>query len=94
MYEYLIVDTDGEETHVSADEKPGLYKMQEMVGGNIQLVQCLYKNGRKPMIVNEDGKLQGLEKNNKATYMYADLRGVTGDFIVGKAIIFKNFEID
>jgi hypothetical protein len=49
-YEYLIIDTDGEETHVTADEKPDLYKMQEIVEGNIELVACRYGNGTKAMI--------------------------------------------
>ena len=93
MFEYLIIDTDGEETHVVADEKPDLYKMQEMVDGNIELVACRYENGRKPMIINEEGKLDGLKINAKATKMYLDLHDVN-DTINGKAIVFKNFEID
>ena len=92
-YEYLIIDTDGEETHVTADEKPDLYKMQEMVGGNIELVACRYENQRRPMIINEEGKLNRLKLNSKATDMYLDLHDVK-DYIVGNAIIFKNFEID
>ncbi len=92
-YEYLIIDTDGEETHVTADEKPDLYKMQEMVDGHIELVACRYENQRRPMIINEEGKLDGLKLNSKATEMYLDLHDVK-DYIVGKAIIFKNFEID
>ena len=93
MYEYLIIDTDGEETHVTADEKPDLYKMQEMVGGNIELVACRYGNGTKAMIINEEGKLKNLDVNSKASEMYLDLHDVK-DLIVGKAIVFKNFEID
>ena len=93
-YQYVTIDVDGEEVHVSAAEKPTLAEMQKIVGGNIQLVQCLYEGQRKSMIVNEDGKLQGLDVNHKATYMYGDLRGVTGDFVVGRAIVFKDFELD
>ena len=93
MYEYLIIDTDGEETHVVADEKPDLYKMQEMVDGNIELVVCRYEDGNKHMIINEEGKLDGLKINAKATKMYLDLHDVN-DTINGKAIVFKNFEID
>ena len=92
-YEYLIIDTDGEETHVTADEKPDLYKMQEIVEGNIELVACRYGNGTKAMIINEEGKLKNLDVNSKASEMYLDLHDVK-DLIVGKAIVFKNFEID
>ena len=93
MYEYLIIDTDGEETHVTADEKPDLYKMQEIVEGKIELVACRYGNGTKAMIINEEGKLKNLDVNSKASEMYLDLHDVK-DLIVGKAIVFKNFEID
>jgi hypothetical protein len=92
-YEYLIIDTDGEETHVTADEKPDLYKMQEIVEGNIELVACRYGNGTKAMIINEEGKLKNLDVNSKASEMYLDLHDVK-DLIVGKAIVFKNFEIE
>ena len=92
-YEYLIIDTDGEETHVTADEKPDLYKMQEIVEGNIELVACRYGNGTKAMIINEEGKLKNLRVNSKASEMYLDLHDVK-DLIVGKAIVFKNFEIE
>lgn len=92
-YEYLIIDTDGEETHVTADEKPDLYKMQEIVEGNIELVACRYGNGTKAMIINEEGKLKNLHVNSKASEMYLDLHDVK-DLIVGKAIVFKNFEIE
>ena len=93
MYEYLIIDTDGEETYVESKEKPDLKEMQETVGGYIEVVACRYENGRKPMIINEEGKVKSLKLNSKATEMYLDLHDVK-DYIVGKAIIFKNFEID
>tara|TARA_B100001093_G_scaffold189480_1_gene182067 strand:+ start:13685 stop:13966 length:282 start_codon:yes stop_codon:yes gene_type:complete len=93
MFEYLIIDTDGEETHVESKEKPDLYKMQEMVDGNIELVVCRYEDGNKHMIINEEGKLKNLDVNPKATKMYLDLHNVN-DTINGKAIVFKNFEID
>ena len=93
MYEYLIIDTDGEETHVESKEKPDLKEMQETVGGYIELVVCRYEDGNKHMIINEEGKLDGLKINAKATKMYLDLHDVK-DTINGKAIVFKNFEID
>ena len=93
MYEYLIIDTDGEETYVESKEKPDLKEMQETVGGYIEVVACRYENGRKPMIINEEGKLDGLKINAKATKMYLDLHDVN-DTINGKAIIFKNFDLD
>lgn len=93
MFEYLVLDTDGIETHIRSNKKPSLKEMQEMVDGRIELVACRYENQRRPMIINEEGKLNRLKLNSKATDMYLDLHDVK-DYIVGNAIIFKNFEID
>ena len=95
MYEYLIIDTDGEETHVESKEKPTLGEMQKAVGGYIEVVRCLYKDKEKQMIINEEGKLRDLELNEKATEMFwYFLAGMRIDNIVGKAMILKNFELD
>lgn len=97
MYEYLIIDTDGEETHVKSKEKPTLGEMQKAVGGYIEVVRCLYKDKEKQMIINEEGKLRDLELNEKATEMFWDFLRVKElkiDNIVGKAMILKNFELD
>ena len=93
MFEYLVLDTDVIETHIRSNKKPSLKEMQEMVDGRIELVACRYENQRRPMIINEEGKLNRLKLNSKATDMYLDLHDVK-DYIVGNAIIFKNFEID
>lgn len=97
MFEYLIIDTDGEETHVKSKEKPTLGEMQKAVGGYIEVVHCLYKDKEKQMIINEEGKLRDLELNEKATEMFWDFLRVKElkiDNIVGKAMILKNFELD
>ena len=97
MYDYLVIDTDGEETHVESKEKPTLGEMQKAVGGYIEVVHCLYKDKEKQMIINEEGKLRDLELNEKATEMFWDFLRVKElkiDNIVGKAMILKNFELD
>ena len=97
MYEYLIIDTDGEETHIKSKEKPTLGEMQKAVGGYIEVVRCLYKDKEKQMIINEEGKLRDLELNEKATEMFWDFLRVKElkiDNIVGKAMILKNFQLD
>ena len=97
MYEYLIIDTDGEETHVESKQKPTLGEMQKAVEGYIEVVHCLYKDKEKQMIINEEGKLRDLELNQKATEMFWDFLRVKElkiDNIVGKAMILKNFELD
>tara|TARA_R100001163_G_C4870421_1_gene72466 strand:- start:40 stop:324 length:285 start_codon:yes stop_codon:yes gene_type:complete len=94
MFKYLIIDTDGEETHVESKEKPDLKEMQEMVGGYIEIVKCKYNDEWKTMILNEEGKLRNLDLNTKATEMYSNNGIGIPDVIVGTAILFKNFDLD
>ena len=100
MFEYLIIDTDGEETHVESKEKPDLKEMQETVAGYIEVVHCLHEGEERQMIINEEGKLIDLDVNEKATRMFEDFlnsnpKFTSGqDYIVGKSMIFKNFLLD
>ena len=100
MYEYLIIDTDGEETHVESKEKPTLGEMQETVKGYIEVVHCLHEGEERQMIINEEGKLINLDVNEKATRMFKDFLNSNPyfnggqDYIVGKTMILKNFELD
>lgn len=65
-----------------------LLEMQDIVGGNIESLTL--PNGRV-MIVNEEGKLFGLEQNLLATVMVKDC-GIN-DWIAGDAILFKAGEL-
>ena len=100
MYEYLVIDTDGEETHVESKEKPTLGEMQETVKGYIEVVHCLHEGEERQMIINEEGKLINLDVNEKATRMFKDFLNSNPyfnggqDYIVAKRMILKNFELD
>lgn len=48
------------------EKKPTLEKLQEIVGGYIQVVDL---ENNKQMIVNEEGILLGLDINRKATLL-------------------------
>ena len=61
---------------------PGLDKLQEMVGGYIQLVPT--SDGRL-MYINEDGLRLGLPHNERAT-------GMAGVPIVGNVVVIPNYE--
>ena len=105
-YEYVIIEPNGNEEHFEVDEKPDLKQLQEIVGGNIQLVACKYLStipvesegddqcDDKHMIINEEGKLRRLEVNYKATDWFEEKYAGTNDMIVGRAVVFKNFELD
>lgn len=58
-----------------------LKELQEIVGGYIQII---YLKRNQVMVINEEGKLDGLEYNDNATEI---LEEVMDDFIVGNALI-------
>lgn len=92
MVEYgvILIRVNGEAAFQETDDELTLTDLQELVGGVIETVPiCLSGNwstGRAHpiMIVNEEGKLMGLEKNERATDM---LHFDVYDYIVGDAVI-------
>ena len=92
MVEYgvIVIRVNGEAVFQETDDELTLTDLQELVGGMIETVPiCLSGNwttGREHpiMIVNEEGKLRGLEKNERATDM---LRFDVYDYVSGTAII-------
>ena len=73
-------------------DEPTLESAQEFVGGMVEGVS--FPNGDY-LIVNEEGKLMGLDLNEKATKLWRDTfdndNFITGrkDFVVGNAILIK-----
>ena len=73
-------------------DEPTLESAQEFVGGYVEGVP--FPNGDY-LIVNEEGKLMGLDLNEKATKLWRDTfdndNYITGrkDFVVGNAILIK-----
>lgn len=88
----LIIKSSGEEivTHPKANGKFSLEEIQAAVGGYIERV-CLSEG--KQMFLNEEGKLNNLPFNQKATVL---TRGILAydDFIVGDVIIVEKGEVD
>jgi len=64
-----------------------LQELQDAVEGYIEMVST--KDGRN-MVINEEGKLKGLEINHEATKLFAP--GV--DVIVGNAVVCSSEEIE
>lgn len=81
-----IIKTTGEiiDTEPSNGTDFSLTELQAIVGGFIELVHL--PDGRL-MVVNEDGKLNGLPFNKKASELYPDT-------IVGDVLVCEYYEID
>lgn len=64
-----------------------LKELQDAVGG---LIECVDTNDGRLMIINEEGKLEGLEPNHVATELFAPGH----DIIVGNAVILNHVEME
>ena len=65
-----------------------LEELKKFVGGYIEIVYL----DDSLMVVNEEGKLMGLELNMAATNLYGHYIGV-GEYIVGDALVCRQGEI-
>ena len=91
MIKDFIFKTDGTKIKVAPDAKTySLEELQRIVGGYIEIKritdECL-------MVVNEEGKLNGLPINDRATKLYQTCI-LTDDFIVGDALFCDIHHID
>ena len=85
-----LIKSNGEETNVLPKNKTDfkLDELQTFVGGIIEIVKT--KDGRT-MVINEEGKINDLPINQKASllYQYNEF-----DFIAGDVLICDSKEID
>jgi len=81
-----VISPDGREVtaHPHDGKKFTLDELQKFVGGNIELVHLKPGHGHAEAYVNEEGKLEGLPRNEKAT---AKVRLREGDYISGNLVI-------
>ena len=84
QYVARVIRPDGTETEVKSAKAFTLTQLQEFVGGYLELVHLKPGNGRGVVYVNEEGKLHGLSRNDKATALVV-LR--PDDHIVGNMVI-------
>lgn len=88
-----LIKTDGTETEVLPKNGTTfqLAELQELVGGHIEVVNL--PDGRL-MMIDEDGKLKGLARNDLGTFM-GDLSGIAFvDTIVGPVVVCEASEFD
>ena len=68
------------------DYEPSEEMLQEMVGGNIEIITL--KNG-DILVINRDGKRINLNYNSEATQIYQENGKMRGIDIVGMAVLVK-----
>lgn len=87
----MIIKTNG--SVVKVEPKNGsdfkLDELKEVVNGYIEIITL---NDGNYMVVNEEGKINGLEYNPIATGILCGARGF-GDFVVGNVLVCKTSEI-
>ena len=84
-----LIKSNGEETNVIPNNKTdfSLDELQNYVGGLIETVRT---KDNKIMVINEEGKINDLSINQKATELYIHSNF---DFIVGDVLICNENEI-
>ena len=68
------------------DYEPCEEILQEMVGGNIEIVAL---NNGDILVINEDGKKLNLNYNSEATQIYQEQGGIRSKDIVGMAVLVR-----
>lgn len=66
-----------------------LEELQEIVGGHIEILSL---NDEEIMVLNEEGKILGLDLNDNATAIISEA-GYWDDFIVGDVLVCKSDEV-
>lgn len=87
---------NGEKKEIFPDkgkEVFSLEQLQTLVEGRIEIVDLQDEEGNGPeLIINEEGKLEGLPVNIEATMLYEKKYGRSNsDIIVGNVVLVENY---
>ena len=88
-----VIKTSGETIEVSPRNGTDfqLDELQEFVEGYIEIV---YLDNGQLMVVNEEGKLEGLPYNPIATEMVVSMcKYLSGDVIVGNVLVCNGYQV-
>jgi len=66
---------------------PTLEECQKFVGGYIEIQRVKFNGEDGQMILNEEGKLHGLDVNLPATEIFRNTYPMTDDYIVGPVLV-------
>ena len=79
-----LILSNGEEREINPSaDKFSLEELQKIVGGYIEIIRI---DSERDMVINEEGKIDKLPYNAKATEIYQEVYN-TIDFIVGDVLI-------
>lgn len=84
----IIIKTTGETIEVKPKNGTDfqLKELQEVVGGYIQILH-IYRTGEL-MVVNDEGRLEGLPRNGKATTYAKQYNAIfPNDYIAGNVLV-------
>lgn len=91
MATLIKIDGTQQEVKPQNNEFFSLSEMQQYVGGLIQIIRF---SDEEAMVVNEEGKLMGLEVNEAATNLALDNEAIFfWDCVVGNALICSSNEL-
>ncbi len=90
MAEIIKADGQKQELQPANGTDFTLEEMQSIVGGYIELVEL---NETDTMVLNEEGKLEGLPINIKATGLFRSHYPNSNDIIVGNVLVCNNNQI-
>lgn len=82
MGKATVIKVDG--TEEVLDHRPSLKEAQEIVGGYIELLPI--KGQRLTLVLNEEGKLQGLPLNKRASELFKPWT------LVGNVIVLEGWQ--
>jgi hypothetical protein len=71
-----------------------LEEQQELVGGNIQHIYLQENGSWTVLVINEEGKFEGLPANSRATRIARKAGIADADFIVGDMLVCTDKEAD
>ncbi len=85
---YVLIKPQGEDEAVIVD-KVSLEKAQDLVGGYVEVVPMFnrYLGASCVVLCDEEGKLKGKDRNNRATLEWYKCTGPIDDLLVGNVLV-------
>ena len=88
----ILIANDGTVTKVYAKES--CFTLNEMYSLlECSRIEAVYLEDGRIMWIDEEGKLKPHQINIQATLLLHKARGISGDYIAGKALVTENDEI-
>jgi hypothetical protein len=86
----IVLTPDGEKTETPIKKTPGLSKLQNLVGGYIEVVPFFDSYEGQPCVAvcNEEGRIRGMRLNRQATEAFEmAIDAKTDDLLIPHALV-------